>query len=172
MKKNCSKNPSFNSPSLSSNLGFSLIELLFVFSLIALLFSLGMAQYNRFNRSQTLTKAKDELVSNLRLAQSKAMVAEKPFECGEEDLEGHRLEFINNHSYRIVAVCDCIDCPEVKAAVDFPANVAKQSGPEEIFFRVLNRGVEFVGSQPPLVLGLVGSDETQMINLTSAGEIQ
>jgi len=172
MKKNCSKNLSSNHPPLFSNLGFSLIELLFVLSLIALLFSLGMAQYNRFNRSQTLTRAKDELVSNLRLTQSKAMVAEKPTECGENKLEGHRLEFINNHSYRIVAVCDCVDCPEVKTAINFPSNVVKQSGPDEIFFRVLNRGVEFIGSPPPLVLGLVGSDETQMIDLTSAGEIK
>jgi prepilin-type N-terminal cleavage/methylation domain-containing protein len=165
MKKNCSKNP-------SSNLGFSLVELLFTLSLIALLFSLGIAQYNRFNRSQTLTRTKDELVSNLRLAQSKAMVAEKPSGCGEEKLEGHRLEFINNYSYKIVAVCNCIDCPEVKAAINFPSNIVKQSGPDEIFFKVLNRGIEFVGSQPPLVLSLVGSDETQMINLTTAGEIK
>ncbi len=172
MKKNCSKNLSFNFPSLSSNLGFSLIELLLILSLIALLFSLGMAQYNRFNRSQTLTKTKDELVSNLRLAQSKAMVAEKPFECGDDELEGHRLEFINNHSYRIVAVCNCIDCPEVKAVINFPSNVVKQSGPDKIFFRVLNRGVEFVGSQPPLVLGLVGSGETQTISLNTVGEIK
>jgi prepilin-type N-terminal cleavage/methylation domain-containing protein len=165
MKKNCSKNP-------SSNLGFTLIELLVAISLIALLFSLGMAQYNRFSRSQTLTKAKDELVSNLRLAQSKAMVAEKPFGCGDEKLEGHRLEFIDNHSYKIVAVCNCIDCPEVKAAINFPSNIVKQSGPDEIFFRVLSRGIEFVGSQPPLVLSLVGSGETQMINITTAGEIK
>jgi Tfp pilus assembly protein PilE len=172
MKRNCSKNLSSKSSPLFSNLGFSLLELLLILSLIALLFSLGIAQYNRFSRSQSLVKAKDELISNLRLTQSKAMIAEKPLECGEKELEGHSLEFINDYSYRIVAVCNCVDCPEVKAAVNFPSGVVKQSGPDEIFFKVLSRGVEFIGSQPPLILSLVNSSETQTINLTTAGEIR
>ena len=153
--------------------GFTVVELLIILSLIALLFTLGMTQYNRFNRSQTLTKAKGELVSNLRLLQGKAMAAEKPAECGENELDGHRLEFINNHSYKMVAVCDCTDdCPEVKASVNFPSNVIKQLGPDGIFFKVLNRGVEFIGPQPPLVLSLIGSSETQALNLTTSGEIK
>jgi len=152
--------------------GFTVVELLIILSLIALLFALGVSQYNRFNRSQALVKAKGELVSNLRLAQSKAMTAEKPAGCGENELEGHRLEFINNHSYKLVAVCNCVDCPEVKATINFPSSVIKQSGPDGIFFKVLNRGVEFIGPQPPLVLSLVGSSETQTINLTTAGEIK
>jgi Tfp pilus assembly protein FimT len=173
MKKDCSKNLPLKSPRLSSGLGFTVVELLIILSLIALLFSLGVSQYNRFNRSQALAKAKGELVSNLRLAQSKAMAAEKPSGCGENELEGHRLEFINNHSYKLVAVCNCgNDCPEVKPSVSFPSSVIKQSGPDGIFFKVLNRGVEFIDSQPPLVLSLVGSSETQTINLTTAGEIK
>lgn len=132
-----------------------------------------MAQYNQFNRRQILTKAKDELVSNLRLAQNKAMAAEKPEDCLDDELEGIRLEFINNQSYQIVAVCNCgLGCPAVKEMVNLPSIVSKKSGPTEVFFKVLNRGVRLTPVSAPIVLELDGSGETQSVNVTDAGEIK
>lgn len=160
MKKNCSKNP-------SSNLGFTLIELLIILSLIALLFTLGMAQYNRFNRSQSLTKAKDELISNLRLAQGKSLAGEKPDQCGDETLLGHQLEFANNQSYKIVAVCGSEPYPEVKQTVTFPEGIIKTSAKNIVFFKILSQGVE-----SEVTITLSGFGETRDIIITTAGEIK
>ena len=141
-----------------------MIELLLVISLITLVFSLGIVQYNRFNRSQVLTKAKDELISNLRLTQSKAMTGEKPDSC-LGTLSGHKLKFLDNQNYKIVAVCG--EEVEVKSVVILPSGVIKQEGPNEIFFRVLSQGIE---SDISLILS--GFGETKTITVNTAGEIK
>ena len=143
--------------------GFTLIELLTTITIITLLFSIGLAQYNRFNRRQILTKAKDELVSNLRLAQSKSLAAEKPTDC-TDTLTGHKVKFINNQNYKIVAVCG--DEIDLKTDIVLPMGVT-QAGSNEVFFRVLSQG-----SPTDATLTLSGFGETQTITITKAGEIK
>jgi len=147
--------------------GFTLIELLLIFSLMSLLFSLGVAQYNRFNRRQALNKAKDELISNLRLAQGKSLAAEKPADC-TDTLTGHKLVFINgnNQDYKIVAVCG--NEPELKTGMSLPEDVVKQGNPtQEVFFKALSQGVE-----TETTFTLSGFGETRVITVTTAGEIK
>lgn len=144
--------------------GFTLIELLVMITIITLLFSIGLAQYNRFNRRQILTKAKDELVSNLRLAQSKSLAAEKPVECTDA-ITGHKVKFISNQNYKIVAVCG--DEVDLKTDIVLPTEVTKQAGPDEIFFRVLSQG-----SPTDATITLLGFGETQTVTITTAGEIK
>ncbi len=154
MKKNCP--------------GYTLIELLIVITLITLLFTLGMAQYNQFNRRQILTKAKDELISNLRLAQGKSLAGEKPNACGDEILTGHKLKFVNNQNYKIVAVCD--GEVDLKTEISLSTGVTKQSGPNEVFFKGLSQGTDIV-NQVEIVLE-DSSGETKTITITSTGEIK
>ena len=150
MKKSCS--------------GYTLIELLVTITIITLLFSIGMAQYNRFNRRQILAKAKDELVSNLRLAQSKSLAAEKPASC-TGTITGHKVKFINDQSYKIVAVCG--NEVDLKTDIVLPTGVTKKAGPNEVFFRVLSQG-----SPTDASLTLSGFGETEKITITTAGEIK
>jgi len=128
-----------------------------------------MAQYNKFNRRQILVKAKDQLISDLRLAQGKSLAAEKPVGC-LGILAGIKVKFTDNQSYKIVAVCS--NEVNIKTDISLPTVVVKQSGPNEILFKVLNQGVEFVGGQPPIVLSLSGTTETQNIDISSVGEIK
>lgn len=144
--------------------GFTLIELLITITIITLLFSIGVAQYNKFNRRQILVKAKDELISNLRLAQSKSLIAEKPADC-TDILAGHKVKFTDNQNYKIVAVCG--DEIDVKTDIILPTGVSKQAGPNEIFFRVLSQG-----SPTDAALTLQGFGETQTITVTTSGEIK
>jgi type II secretory pathway pseudopilin PulG len=149
-------------------LGYTLIELLIVITLIVLLFTLGMAQYNQFNRRQILTKARDELVSNLRLVQSKSLAGEKPDACGDEALTGHKLKFIDNQKYEIVAVCG--DEIDIKTGLSLPGEIIKESGPSEVFFKGLSQGTGIVVGQGEIVLA--GFNETKTVTITSAGEIK
>ena len=167
MKKSC---PTKISRKFSRvNSGFTLIELLITMTIITLLFSIGIAQYNKFNRRQILVKAKDELVSNLRLAQGKSLAAEKPTGCLTNLLEGHRLEFVNNQEYRIVAVCGSgPNYPEVKPIISLPKNVTKQGDPKQaVFFRVLSQG-----SPTDATITLSGFGETTTVAVTTSGEIK
>ena len=144
--------------------GFTVVELLIILSLMALLFTLGIAQYNRFNRSQSLVKARDELISNLRLTQSKALGAEKPSSCLGA-LSGHKLKFIDNRHYKIVAVCG--EEIDIKTDIALPSGVSKQAGSNEIFFKVLSQG-----SESDVSLVLSGFGETKTVTVSTVGEIK
>lgn len=155
MKKSCS--------------GFSLVELLITLSIIALLFSLGLTQYNRFNRRQVLIRAKDNLISELRLAQAKSLASEKPSDCGINPLVGHKLEFTSNQNYQIVAVCGEA-LPVVKESMSLPIGVTKDSGPDEILFKVLSQGIDIDGEQEIVITDDFGQSQTITIN--NVGEIK
>jgi len=165
MRKTCPKKLQFLSHCLPSELGFTLIELLITFTLITILFSIGVSQYNKFNRRQILVKAKDQLLSDLRLAQNKSLVAEKPQECGDNPLSGYKLKFSDNQNYKIVAIC--VDEVDVKSDLSLPNNIIKSSGPDEIFFKVLSQGVD-----SDTIFTLSGFGETQTIMVSKVGEIK
>lgn len=144
--------------------GFSLIELLVTITIITLVFSIGLTQYNRFNRRQILIKAKDQLISDLRLTQSKALSGEKPSDCGVDPLSGHKLEFISNSDYQITAVCD--SDVVVRSGLSLAEGV-EQSGDDEVFFKVLSQGVEVTAQ-----ITLSGFGETQIVDISDVGEIK
>jgi len=148
------------------SLGFTLIELLVVLSIMILLFGIGLTRYNTFNRRQILNQAALKLKNNLRLAQSKAFAAEKPSACGSTPLSGHKLEFIDNKNYQIVAVCGSEVL--VKSGLSLGQNIIKISGPSSILFKVLAQGVEGAGT---ITISLPGvGDKT--VTVTKTGEIK
>lgn len=146
--------------------GFTLIELLIAISITTIFFGLGIAKYQQFNRHQALVQATQELKSNLRLAQNKALVGEKPAGCGDNPLLGHRLTFVDNQIYKIVAVCGTEI--EVKTGLMLGPNVSKISGPSSILFKVLTRGVEGGGT---ITLRSIDGEE-MAITVTEIGEIR
>lgn len=150
MKKSCS--------------GFTLIELLIAISIIGIIFTIGLAGYNQFNRRQILVQAANELKNNLRLTQSKALAGEKPTGCGITPLSGHKLEFIGTQNYKIVAVCGSdID---VKTGLTLGPNVTK-TGPSSILFKVLTQGPE---ATVLFTLSFPGVDDV-VVTVTEGGEI-
>jgi len=52
--------------------GFTLVEILVATSILAIIFGIGLARYQAFNRRQVLNQAVLTLQSDLRLAQSLA----------------------------------------------------------------------------------------------------
>jgi prepilin-type N-terminal cleavage/methylation domain-containing protein len=133
MKKTCSK-PLF----LKS--GFTLIELLVTITMMAILFTFGVAQFLRFARHQELAQSAQELKTNLRFTQNKASAGEKPTACVDVALVGHKLVFDDNKNYRIVAVCGGSEV-EIKTGLSLRNDVTLSSG-NEVFFKVLAQGVE------------------------------
>lgn len=150
--------------------GFSLVELLVVASIMAILFSLSMAYYNQFNRSQILNQAVLELKNNLRLAQSMASAGEKPSsDCDSPlTLDGYQVTFSAN-LYRIQARCNDSLVVTGERVFNLPAAVVFQPVPSPIVFRVLARGIEGAG-----VITLFASafDLTKSITVTGVGEIR
>lgn len=165
MRKSCSKAVCPKSYPLSHKFGFTLIELLVAISIIGILFTIGLARYNEFNRRQILVQAAQELKSNLRLAQSKAFGAEK--NCSGT-LDGY-LVTLDSGTYTIKSQCSQGGSKNYGTPISYSyyGGVQKNSGPSSILFKVLAQGVVGVGTVTLSFSGVGTVDVT----VTEAGEI-
>lgn len=152
--------------------GFTLFELLVATSITSLLFGLGVARYQAFNRRQVLAQATKTLKNNLRLAQEKALANEKPAGfCAAYALAGYRLQFNSDSSYLIEAVCDDDDKTTQTVKTYFlPGNVTGVAG-EKVLFKVLGQGVDMEG-QTEITFTLTGAGGTQNVTVTRTGKIE
>lgn len=123
--------------------GFTLIELLIATSITAILFSIGTAQYMKFNRQQILTQAILELKTNLTNAQSMALSGKK--ECGGPGIafDGILVEFSGGESYTLSSSCkNKADLVQIGETHRFPQGVTKTGGPADILFKTLTGGTD------------------------------
>lgn len=162
-----------------SKSGFTLIESLIVISILGILLSIGIAAYNVFNRNQILFQTAKNLKGDLRLAQSKALSAEKDCDinvcggttagCGndndssEKTLDGWFVLFSNN-SYTIYGSCQGVQFGQ--KTFDLPNNVSISS-PNTIKFQVLTKGVD-----PATTITINAFDKSQTVTITSTGEFK
>ena len=155
--------------------GFTLIELLISLTLVAFLGSLGLATYVQFNRRQILNNAVRGLVSDLRLAQSKAQSGERPpgSSCLGDLLDYQILiSFSGNLTYSLVANCSGRQSIPIKAGPVLNSLIQKDSGFNWVKFKTLRRGAEtYPEEENSLVLSLSGFGETRTITVGQAGEI-
>lgn len=89
------------------NHGFTLIELIVVFSVIAILSIMGIVAFVAYSRTQTLNAGVLDVVTMLNLARSRALSQVKPDNCEATSLPLNGYEFIilNNTTYRVSANC-------------------------------------------------------------------
>lgn len=148
--------------------GFTLIELLVVISIIGILFGLGVAKYNEFNRRQILDQTTQTLRNNLRLAQSVASSGEKPGGCVV--LDGYQVSFSSGtpDSYTIQAKClgGLVGTAKI---FKLPTTVKFTSLPSPILFKVLAQGTDLIND---LTISLSSFGEFKIITVTKTGKIE
>lgn len=150
--------------------GFTLIELLVTMSIIGILFSIGIAKYNEFNRRQILAQTAQELKNNLRFAQDKALAGEKPSGwCADpEHLRGYQLKFDSTGgSYLIEAICS-VGSPKQVKTITLPEPVDGPSG-TSVLFKVLAQGVDEPAS---FTLNFSGISDSETVTVTKEGKIE
>lgn len=151
--------------------GYTLIELLVIFTIIGILSTVGIASYNGFNQRQTLKQAALNLKNDLRVAQNKAMAGEK-LTCSA--LNGYQVSFTNPNlpadplsHYQLEAGCSDGTTFVISSTVDFPKGVTFNPLPTPLMFKVLGLGV--VSEQTICVSGF---GQWYKLVVTSSGEIQ
>jgi len=163
MKKTCPiTRPNFKEILLGSrvNPGFTLIELLITVSIISIIFSLGLAQYMKFNRQQILDQAVLELKTNLANAQNMALSGKK--QCTSGGFDGILVEAINDKGYKISSSCDKGADKVVIGEYQFPQGVIRQGELTPILFKPLTGGTNLVADQTitlSLGMGMTGGVE-------------
>lgn len=150
--------------------GYTLIEILVVLVITAIVFSGGYAAYREFNRRAAIDAAAKGLISDLRLAQEKALSADKPETCTQE-FEGYRFTLVSSTHYRLEAVCR--DTSEIIKEVDTPAIINLSMSPtNSVTFQSVGRGTNITtGSKVSIVITRVGITKSQTISIGSGGEI-
>lgn len=159
--------------------GFTLIELLVTMSILGILFGIGIAEYNKFNRRQILVQAAQELKTNLRLAQDKALAGEKDCSvcqvglvCGDSDdlvLDGWYVSF-SSGSYQIYGSCDGSQFPSSPKTVNLISEITITTSPllpHTIRFKPIGQGVE-----EETTITLSGFDQEEEVTVTTTGDIR
>lgn len=147
--------------------GFSLLELLVVMTISGILLSLGITQYNRFNRSQVLTQTARNLISDLRMIQNKAITGEMPEGClAGKSLEGYQVSFTAS-DYSLAAVCD--EIVNLKT-VSFPSGYKVTYGQASILFKVFGLGTDVAGAASITLENPFGQKVSVVV--TGSGEIR
>lgn len=153
------------------NVGFTLIELMVVFAIIGLIFTVGIGNYQRFNQKRVLEKAAQDLKTNLRLAQDKALAGEKPAgwcNASGEHLKGYRLRFVSWFRYLIEAACSNEQFREVKSFyLPGNGNVASSDEVVSVLFKVLGHGIQ----EPSVSFTLSGYGRVYRITVSEGGQI-
>lgn len=143
--------------------GFTLIELLVAMSIIMLVSGFLLANYTRYNKNQQLKQTSLTLKNNLRLAQSKATIGQKP-PSGCTELVGYEVTFVVS-SYDVQAVCTEGVSGET-VTVTLPTGITFSSIPPPITFGVLTRGIA-----ADVTITLTNGSKTYAISLSRSGDI-
>ena len=118
------------------NKGFTLIELVFVFTIIGIITVVSFAAYNGFNKSQTLSTAVNDVIALFQAARSKAVSQVKPTACTNKTLQGYQVTLsIAASTYQLEVVCGgtttMLEKKTLPSGVTFAA-----SSPTQIRFNV------------------------------------
>lgn len=163
------------SPQLINQKGFTMIELIVVFSVMAVLSTVGIASFVDYSRSQALQQATNDLVNVLNTAKSRAISQIKPSvaACNTGTLTGYRV-IINDPSinkYTLYAVCSgsLVSPLTTSLPTNVSFNSAAGSPPTtatNIYFSVLTGGVSGSGD-----IVLSSFSKTKTVNISPVGGI-
>lgn len=153
-----------------SRSAFTLIELLVTISIMGILFGVGIAKYNDFNRRQIVTQAVLELKSNLRLIQNKASSGEKDTNC-ILGLQGWCVAFSAN-SYEYYSLCG--DQRYLIKPINLSAkNIEIVAVPTGFCFKPLAQGLDFFNDGiTEATITLTGFGFSQTVTVSKTGEIK
>lgn len=157
------------------NKGFTLIELIVVFSVIAIISTTGVASFVSYSRSQTLQQVTNDFVTVLNTAKGRSISQIKPSQCNSASvLDGYVvIANIAGNSYTLNVICSGVTTP-LSTPIILPASVSFNSATgnpptttTSILFSVLTGGVIGAGN-----VVLSSYSQTKTITVTPVGGIQ
>lgn len=152
--------------------GYSLLEVLVAVTIIGILTGSSLVGYNRFQGRQGLKSAGEQLVSDLRLTQQKALSGEKAAGWCQgltDSLTGWRLIFTSAAVYDIRGVCSS-GTTTVFKSITLPNSATKSAGSNSVDFAAVNGTTTDASFTLSRQLGTSTSQIT--VTTTSAGLIR
>lgn len=169
----------------SSNSGFTLLELLVVFSLISIITGLGFASLVAYSRSQALNQVAADIKQVVETARFNSLSSVKPASCASTKLLSYIVNFcvnsnsncplpLNNKGYQIQVACAGISPNATIYTKTLPTSGNFSFGPsstcQNITFDSLTAAISGV-SPSGCTLSLVGYTKTLPITVGSQGYV-
>jgi prepilin-type N-terminal cleavage/methylation domain-containing protein len=159
---------------MTTEKGFTLIELMVVLSITAVLGTLGIAGFTTYNQIQVLQAATSDVVSVLNLAKSRSQSQIKPSAlCSSSgSLDGYKVEILTPKNYTLF-----LRCKELGSSVDRRVNEETKALPTDLnfassvsfFFPVQIGGVQTAGQ---IVISGYGRSKTITVNSLGGVSVQ
>lgn len=160
--------------------GFTLIELVVAFSVMAILATVGMAAFLNFSRAQTLQQATNDLITTLNTAKEKAVAQVKPNDCQNKVLNGYDV-LLAVGVYKLQAICNG-SAEDVSTTLlpndgSVKFDISSMTLPMTIKFYVITGGVTSSGATDNngninIILNSVSGTNAKTITVTPGGVIQ
>ncbi len=150
-----------------SEKGFTLLELIVVFTIIAILSTMGIASFMTYSRNQTLVQAAQSLENTIHLARSDALSQVKPSVCTGQVLNGYQIDINTlNNTYSLSVVCNGT---HVVSQTTLPTTISfsSQTTATSIFYPIISSGA--TGGNTKIVLTGYGNNFT--INIDNNGNL-
>lgn len=159
---------------MRNSLGFTLIEIVIVFTVIAMLSAIGIAAFVSYSRVQSLQSAASTLSSTLSLARSRAISQSKPTDCGAQILNGYKV-LLNtaNNTYELDAICGGFSYKVLSQKL--PQNIsfdAVKTTSTSFYFPVIVNGALFNPTAQSATIYLNGYGNSSKISVDSTGDIK
>lgn len=144
--------------------GFTLIEMLVVFTLVGLLTASGLSAFLSYNKKQTFQTTVADISHTLNVLKSKALSNAKPSECGLAALEGYELSYTTGGtSYSTQVRCGGESYPI--STVALPNKITFGAGTTTFFQASTGTTAQ------PVTITLTGNDQTATIQVETTGVI-
>lgn len=162
--------------------GFTLIELIVAFSIMAIISLVGIAAFLSYNRAQMLTTATSDMAGIFNLAKARSSSQVKLASC-TGSLDGYKVGLCklsptdclppeSDKDYSVYAVCSGTTVSPAIVSKKLPGNISLASGGPTVFlFRVLTGGVDFSGGNPGNITINGFSGSQKIIQVFSNGRI-
>lgn len=163
----CRKNKNLQS-SIINSAGFTLLELIIVFTVIALLSTIGIASFVSYSRNQTLVQAAANLENTLNLAKSQSLSQVKPAVCSGQALNGYQVDLNTlNNSYTLSVIC--LSSHSIQQTF-LPGNItfSSQTTASSIFYPIISSGATGGGTK----IVLTGYGKTFTITIDDNGNVK
>lgn len=151
--------------------GFSLLEILVVFSLIALITGVGFVAFNTYSQKSVITSAADDVKLGIEKAKYNALSRVKPPGCTGE-LLAYQINFINSTQYRLTAVCTTQSMVYSTGTLPKGVTFRDQNSCDGIMFDTVTNSISIQGLRTlPCTFEVNAYSSTQSITVTTDGNV-
>jgi len=159
------KNFSFFLSQFLSPEGFTLIEIVIVFAIIAILTSLGLAAYNAYNGGQEVQSSATDIETMLNLAKSRSLTQVIPTSCGANSVTGYQVDVVvGSQQYTLSAICGSKQIVETN---NLPPRVTFANGSTTTVFFNISTGT--VASNA--TISITGFGRTKTVTVSQIGDV-